>query len=522
MRRHPQSTFPAIRQISAVLFVALAALLLAKPLAAQPVKGDPDKAPFHPTRILVKLKEGEPKIAQQPVLRQHGLKVRHQFKALERLAVLDLEDDAEVKATKALAPEVRARRLQERMTALRATGRFEYVEPDYIRTLDGVPSDTAFADGTLWALRNTGQNNDVAGADIGAVAAWDITTGSNDVIVAVVDTGIRYTHQDLAANIWRNPGESGGGKETNGIDDDGDGYIDNVHGINPWSPDRAKLPQLSRDASGNLIFRFRRSTSATGTDYAILNSTTLQPGSWRPLTGVPVTTTDLGNGIQELSITVRVTGEQRFFRLQVTQAEPLQAWRQAHFGSPANSGDGADLNDCDRDGLPNIVEFACGLDPKTTSAGRLPQGRMLGDNLVISLAQPVGVSGITYGAEWSATLRPGTWTAVADTGTSPQHTFSVSSDTRPKLFIRDFRAPPDLWDQGPGIAWPTEIQREDDQTLVLESTPKKTEPSHSKNSAAGKKDHALCRFPLATGERVPIFALEKISHESTDHAKFLP
>jgi hypothetical protein len=96
------------------------------------------------------------------------------------------------------------------------------------------------------------------------------------------------------------------------------------HGINPWSPDHAALPQISRDASGKLVFRFRRSTLATGSDYVILTSSTLLPASWLPLTGVPVTITDLGNGLQELSITVPTTEDRQFFRLQVTQAEPLK------------------------------------------------------------------------------------------------------------------------------------------------------------------------------------------------------
>ena len=96
------------------------------------------------------------------------------------------------------------------------------------------------------------------------------------------------------------------------------------HGINPWSPDHAALPQISRDASGKLVFRFRRSTLATGSDYVILTSSTLLPASWLPLTGVPVTITDLGNGLQELSITVPTTEDRQFFRLHVTQAEPLK------------------------------------------------------------------------------------------------------------------------------------------------------------------------------------------------------
>ena len=57
--------------------------------------------------------------------------------------------------------------------------------------------------------------------------AWDVTTGSTDVLVAVIDTGIRYTHQELRNQMWVNPDEIA----DNGIDDDGDGYVDNVHGI---------------------------------------------------------------------------------------------------------------------------------------------------------------------------------------------------------------------------------------------------------------------------------------------------
>jgi subtilisin family serine protease len=122
--------------------------------------------------------------------------------------------------------------IAETIQELQKTGLYEYVEPDWILQIQAIPSDAAFTDGSLWGLRNTGQSGGTSGADIRAVNAWDITTGSTGVVVAVIDTGIRYTHQDLAANMWRNPGESGGGKETNGIDDDGNGYIDDVHGIN--------------------------------------------------------------------------------------------------------------------------------------------------------------------------------------------------------------------------------------------------------------------------------------------------
>lgn len=100
------------------------------------------------------------------------------------------------------------------------------VEPNYILTAAGFPDDTSF--GSLWGLHNTGQSGGLIDADIDAPEAWDITTGSADVVVFVIDSGVDYTHPDLAANMWVNPGEVAG----NGVDDDNNGYIDDIHGIN--------------------------------------------------------------------------------------------------------------------------------------------------------------------------------------------------------------------------------------------------------------------------------------------------
>lgn len=104
--------------------------------------------------------------------------------------------------------------------------RVEYAELDFKRTIATIPNDPQF--GELWGLRNTGQTGGTPGADIDASEAWNLTTGLRGVIVAVIDTGIDYTHPDLAANMWTNSGEIPG----NGIDDDNDGYVDDIHGIN--------------------------------------------------------------------------------------------------------------------------------------------------------------------------------------------------------------------------------------------------------------------------------------------------
>jgi serine protease len=101
-----------------------------------------------------------------------------------------------------------------------------YAEPDYIVHASVTPDDSSFAD--LWGMNNTGQSGGVADADIDAPEAWDISMGSHDVIIGVIDTGVDHTHPDLMANVWTNPAEISG----DGIDNDGNGFIDDMHGIN--------------------------------------------------------------------------------------------------------------------------------------------------------------------------------------------------------------------------------------------------------------------------------------------------
>jgi beta propeller repeat protein len=102
--------------------------------------------------------------------------------------------------------------------------RIEYIQPNFIvRTTATIPSDPRFKE--LWGLNNTGQTGGKVDADIDAPEAWDTQTGS-DVVVGVIDTGVDYTHPDLNDNMWKNPGEVAG----DGIDNDGNGFVDDVYG----------------------------------------------------------------------------------------------------------------------------------------------------------------------------------------------------------------------------------------------------------------------------------------------------
>lgn len=113
-----------------------------------------------------------------------------------------------------------------------------YAEPNWIVQALAVPNDPRF--GELWGLHNTGQAGGTPDADIDGPEAWDITTGSSDVVVVVIDTGIDYTHQDLSANMFRNTADC----NSNGVDDDGNGYIDDCYGIDTANNDSDPMDDL--------------------------------------------------------------------------------------------------------------------------------------------------------------------------------------------------------------------------------------------------------------------------------------
>src|SRR5262249_26072752 len=121
--------------------------------------------------------------------------------------------------------------VEEAIDLLRQDPDVLYAEPNYVLRTTLTPNDTRF--GEMWGLHNVGQSGGTPDADIDAPEAWNHTTGSSDVIVAVIDSGVDYNHPDLSPNMFRNTADC----NTNGIDDDGNGYVDDCYGIDTANND---------------------------------------------------------------------------------------------------------------------------------------------------------------------------------------------------------------------------------------------------------------------------------------------
>lgn len=158
--------------------------------------------------------------------------MRKQARSLVKAKITDLnKDELDDSYTSLLSGrlakfKVSGMSTKDAIALLKSHQAIEYVEPDYQVSIARTPDDPRFDE--LWGLNNDGQTGGTADADIDAVEAWDISTGSRDVVVGVIDTGIDYSHSDLASNMWVNSSEIPG----DGIDNDGNGFIDDVHGIN--------------------------------------------------------------------------------------------------------------------------------------------------------------------------------------------------------------------------------------------------------------------------------------------------
>jgi subtilisin family serine protease len=158
---------------------------------------------YKPGEVIIKYKPTASQSRIQSLMTQAGLRVTKTIGDLG-LYVSSIETDVSV---------------EEMVQTCNSWPEVEYAEPNYIYYALETPNDPDFS--KLYGMRQ-----------IQAPEAWDLQTGSQTIVVGVIDTGVDYNHEDLQTNMWRNPGESGDGKENNGIDDDGNGYVDDYRGWN--------------------------------------------------------------------------------------------------------------------------------------------------------------------------------------------------------------------------------------------------------------------------------------------------
>ena len=201
------------------------------------------KAPHEPGELVVKLRDATSKAATRAI-ESLGCRMEERNAAVPSLVRVAGDDDA---------------RMVSLASALEREPDVEYVEPNYLYFEQTSPNDSQYSQ--QWGLHQS------SGIDIGAEQAWERTTGSDDVVVGVIDSGMDIKHKDLKDNLYKNPGEIPG----NNIDDDGNGYIDDVNGWDAVTDSGAVKDQDGHGThvSGTVGARGNNSEGVTGVNWRV-------------------------------------------------------------------------------------------------------------------------------------------------------------------------------------------------------------------------------------------------------------
>lgn len=223
MKKTKSSTFPCLRNIVLIAGLACVSFASAQRLnntTTQLIKPDSSR-----THFIVRFKPGTSDSLASNLIQRYGLLINYD-KSNRYFTRLELNSQH---LNAGLVPEVFIRELTNNPA-------IDYVEVDPVITPDFTPNDPSY--GNQWHLNNTGQTGGVIDADIDAPEAWDKLAGVQQTVVAVCDDGVDIDHPDLNGAIWVNEDEIPG----NGIDDDANGYIDDIFGWDTASNDNDPRP----------------------------------------------------------------------------------------------------------------------------------------------------------------------------------------------------------------------------------------------------------------------------------------
>ena len=209
-------------------------------LSAPAVFAQAKSEPYVKNELLVKFRPGVTKA------KHDGLRSRFGHQLIERLGDTGWQ---RVKLNNAANPKKAAE-------SLMLEPEIEYAQPNFYYRLAATPNDPQWGAAGLYGLPK-----------ISAPAAWDLSTGSSTVVVANIDTGMRYTHEDLAANMWTNPGEIQG----NGIDDDNNGFADDFYGYDFYynDPDPADENGHGTHVGGTIGAAGNNSLGVVGVNWTV-------------------------------------------------------------------------------------------------------------------------------------------------------------------------------------------------------------------------------------------------------------